>query len=122
MSERAQTVRGAAQAIERFFDAFNARDLDGLLELVTEDTVFRNPQGGRSLTGEDGARALLLAAEDADLTLVRDRDESVEDDGRVAVPVRVVIGDRDDVHGTALFEIADGKIAAFEVVSELTDR
>jgi ketosteroid isomerase-like protein len=122
LSEPAQSVRSAAETIQRFFDAFNARDLDALRELVTEDTVFRSPQGGRALTGDRGARALLLAAEEAKLTLVRDGEEELADDGRMAVPVRVVIRIGHDMHGTALFEINDGKITAFEVVSELADR
>jgi hypothetical protein len=46
----------------------------------------------------------------------------VEADGRVAVPVQVIVGAGDTVRGTALFEERDGRIAAFEVVSELVDR
>jgi hypothetical protein len=46
----------------------------------------------------------------------------MEGDGRVAVPVQVIVGAGDTVRGTALFEVRDGRIAAFEVVSELVDR
>jgi hypothetical protein len=50
--------------------------------------------------------------------VVREGPEELRDDGRVAVPVRIEIRD-DDVRGTALFETIDGKVMAFEVVSEL---
>src|SRR4051812_18794984 len=93
----------------RFVDAFNARDLDGLRALITEDAEFRN-RNGKSFTGWDGARDVLTAAEDARLTLVPVGAEQAEDD-RVTLPVKVVLG-RDELHGNAVFEVRDGKIAA----------
>jgi ketosteroid isomerase-like protein len=107
-----------AELTRRFTDAFNARDAEALQALVTDDVEFRNPQGGASLIGSDGVRALLATAEQARLRLVAEGGEQVGEDGRVAVPVRLVVG-KDHLEGTALFEIRAGRIAAFEVVSEL---
>jgi hypothetical protein len=42
-----------------------------------------------------------------------------QDGGRVAVPVRVTLGSGDAVRGMALFAIRDGKVAAFEVGTDL---
>jgi hypothetical protein len=91
-----------------------------VLALLGEDAEFRNPRGGTLLRGEDGARALLLAAADADLTLVPKGGPELANDGRVAVPVQVVVGP-DEMHGTAFFEVHDDRITAFEVVTEVVD-
>lgn len=104
------------QLTQRFTDAFNARDLDALLELVTDDVAFRS-RTGADLSGEDGARELLRAAEDARVSLEPDDAPQTEDDGRVTLPVQVHTG-RDQIHGTAVFEVRDGRIAAFEVVPD----
>jgi ketosteroid isomerase-like protein len=104
------------QLMQRFADAFNSRDPDALLELVTDDVVFRGRQGA-ALHGEAGARELLIAAEDARIRLEPDGVPHTEDDGRVTLPVRVFTG-KDHIDGTAVFEVRDGKIAAFEVVSD----
>lgn len=81
---------------------------------MTDDVEFRNPDGGGALRGEDGVRALVAAAEQVNLRVVREGPEELRDDGRVAVPVRIEIRD-DDVYGTALFETSDAKVTAFEV-------
>ena len=108
-------TRDGADLARRFIEAFNARDLDGLRALVTDDVEFRNRRG-RSFRGFDGTRDMLRAAEDARLILTRAGEETVAPDGsRIAVPVKVTVG-RDQLAETAVFEIRDGKIAAFEVV------
>jgi ketosteroid isomerase-like protein len=121
--ERVQTARSSvagdvAELTRRFTEALNARDLETLRALVTDDIEFRKAQGGKTLRGDDGVKSLIAAAADADLRLIREGEERVEENGRVAVPVRVMVG-RDDLGGTALFEVRDGKIAAFEVITEL---
>jgi hypothetical protein len=112
-----ETVTSDARAVaRRFIEAFNARDLEALRALITEDAEFRTLNGD-ALRGHDGARALLEAARDLDLRLVPFRGETVEDeDGvvRVRVPLRELIGP-DDIERTAVFELRDGRVAAFQV-------
>jgi limonene-1,2-epoxide hydrolase len=106
----------ARTVARRFMEAFNARDLDVLRTLVTDDVELR-PLTGETLRGIDGARALLDAAEDLDLRLVPLRAGTVEDDGgriRVSVPARELIGP-DDIERVLEFEIRDGRVAAFAV-------
>jgi SnoaL-like protein len=124
-AERAQPDRasasGDAAALTRsFIDALNARDRDAVRAIVTDDVEFRNPQGGESLTGERGVRALVLAVADADLQLAPEGDARVEG-GRVEMPVHATLGSGDEYRGTALFEVGDGGIAAFEVISEFVE-
>jgi hypothetical protein len=101
--------------IQRYTAAFNARDLDAFRSLLTEDVEFRR-RNAATLRGYDGARAVILAAEDANLRLELNGEPEVEGD-RLTVPVRVVTGN-DEVRGTAVFEIKDGRVAAFEVVTD----
>jgi hypothetical protein len=56
-----------------------------------------------------------------DLRLQPKGEPELANDGRVAVPLDVALG-RDEVHGTAFFEVRDGRIAAFEALTELMDR
>jgi ketosteroid isomerase-like protein len=113
-----EAVTQATRALaRRFLDAYNDRDLEALRELITGDAQLLEA-GGEALRGHDGARALISAAEDANLRLVPFRNGVVkeEEDGRVhiAVPVRELIGP-DDVERLAVFEIRDGRIAAFAI-------
>lgn len=106
----------ARDVARRFIDAFNARDLDALRELVTDDAELRRASG-EPLHGQDGVRALIAAAEDMNLRLVPLRRASVEEqDGRarVRLPVRELIGP-DDIERVAELEIRDGRVAAFAV-------
>jgi ketosteroid isomerase-like protein len=103
-----------------FIEALNARDLDGLTALVNDDVEFRNPVGGRSLQGREALERLVRAAADARLRLARRDVEEItvsEAGARVAVPVIELVGGS-EVEGTAVFNVRDGKITAFEVSSE----
>jgi hypothetical protein len=99
----------------QFVEAFNARDWDSFRELFTDDAEFRR-RGQPTLRGEEGARAVLAAAEDTNMRL-EPRGEQELDGDRVTLPVRVIAGTV-AVDGTAVFELRDGKIAAFEVLTE----
>lgn len=104
-----------------FIEALNARDVAGLASLVSDDVEFRNATGGRSLRGRDALDSLVRAAKAARLSLVRrDGEEVSVEDGtvRVIVPVIELVGSA-EIHGTALFEVGDDRITAFEVSSEL---
>jgi ketosteroid isomerase-like protein len=117
-------VEDAITSARLFLEALNARDLHGLEKLVADDVEFRKASGGPSLHGRDALEALLTAAADADLRLARIDSEQVTATAeviRLEVPViELVRGSQ--IRGTALFEVRDGKIAAFEVSSELLRR
>jgi hypothetical protein len=116
-AEAGASASASAELARRFIEALNARDVDGLRALVTDYVEFRNRQG-RSFHGHDGVRDVVRAADDASVLLTRAGDEHVEDGGeRVSVPVNVVVG-RDKIAGTAVFDVRDGKVAGFEVITE----
>jgi ketosteroid isomerase-like protein len=128
---RAAAVSIVASEVDRatvlarlFIEALNARDVDGMAALVSDDVVFRNPVGGCSLRGRDAVERLVRAASEARITLARrDGEEVRQADGvvTVAVPVVELVGGA-EIEGTATFEVRDGQITAFEVTSELLRR
>ncbi len=76
---------------------------------------------GARYNGREGLERIVLATVDAGLHLVRRGPETISsEDGaiRVAVPVLELAGGT-QIHGTATFDISDGKISRFEVSSEL---
>jgi ketosteroid isomerase-like protein len=102
-----------------FTEALNARDLEALLALVTDDVEFRNPQGGRSLRGPKGVEDLVRAAADTNLLLVRIGSEEIEVDSgidHVTVQVRELIG-KSELTGRAVFDVRGERIAAFDVIT-----
>jgi SnoaL-like domain len=107
-----------------FIEALNARDAEGLATLVSDEVEFRNAAGGRSLHGREALERIVRAGRDAHLTLVRQGlEESVATDGpvHIAVPVLELVGSS-EIRGTAIFEVSDDKITAFEVSSGLLRR
>ncbi|MEA2269841.1 MAG: SnoaL-like domain [Solirubrobacteraceae bacterium] len=116
MSATDAVTQDARAVAHRFIDALNARDLDALLQLVTDDAELRRFRRD-PLHGRDGARTLLGEAEEDDLRFVPLRGETVEardDHARVTLPVRELIGP-DDIERVVEFVIRDGRVAAFAV-------
>ncbi|HYN90464.1 MAG TPA: hypothetical protein VER75_00985, partial [Thermoleophilaceae bacterium] len=72
------------------------------------------------LVGYDPGKAeYAIGQVDPDLLAVREGPEEVDDsDGvqRVTVPVREII-ERDEPHRTAVFEVCDKSVSAFEVLT-----
>ncbi|HEV3228109.1 MAG TPA: nuclear transport factor 2 family protein [Solirubrobacteraceae bacterium] len=102
-----------------FTEALNARDVEALLGLVTDDVEFPTPQG-RSLRGADGVAQIVRAVTDADLFLARVAKENTEEDSgiiRVTVSVREIVR-KSGLDGTADFRIRDGGVASFEVITD----
>lgn len=55
-----QAPLAVVEIVQRFNQALNARDLDGLMQWLTEDTVFENtypPPDGARYTGKPAVRA-----------------------------------------------------------------
>jgi hypothetical protein len=109
----AETTDARAVA-RRFIDIFNARDVDALCQVITEDAEL-GTMGGEPRRGPDGARELLSVAGERGLRLVPLRPGEVEEqDGRVRVtlPVRELIGP-DDIERIAEIDIRDGRVGKF---------
>jgi hypothetical protein len=112
------TKTDTTEITHRFIEALNARDAETLAELVTDGAEFR-PREGKTLTGQDGIAKLVQAAADLDVRLVELGEDTAtpkEDVVWVVVPVDVAIRGA-EVPGTAEFELRDGKVAAFDVVT-----
>jgi hypothetical protein len=113
--------RSALEVAGLFLEALNARDVDTLRSLVTDDVEFRTREGA-SLRGPEAVDALVRAAAHTDLLLARVGQPTIETDSgveRVSVPVREFV-EKSQLHGTAVFEIRDGKVGAFSVGSSAT--
>jgi ketosteroid isomerase-like protein len=101
-----------------FTEALNARDLDALRALVSEDAEFPSPTG-KALHGHEGLERVVEAARRTDLLLAREGPEDIGDGtgaARVTVPVRELVS-KSEQHGSAVFEVRHGRIAEFEVVA-----
>jgi hypothetical protein len=98
-----------------FTEALNARDLESLVSLSTDDVELRNREG-KTLQGQRGLELIVEAALESDTLLARKGPEAVQD-GHVDVPVRVIVN-KGDLYGTAAFDIRDGVVAGFQVVTE----
>ena len=84
---------------------------------MTPDVEMRTPQGA-ALRGYEGLDDIVRAAVDTDLFLARQGTERVDEDSggtRVSMRVREFVT-KGELQGTAVFEIRDGRIAAFQVV------
>lgn len=103
--------------INRFFDSLNSRDLESFRELLDENVEFRTRQG-TTLRGADRAQAIIAAAEEIGLRVSATGEAQVDGD-TVRVPVRESTRGRDAIEGTAEFGLRDGRVAAFNVVTDL---
>jgi ketosteroid isomerase-like protein len=101
-----------------FTEALNARDLDALRALVSEDAEFPSPTGN-ALHGHEGLERVVAAAGRTDLLLAREGPEDIADGtgaARVTVPVRELVS-KTEQHASAVFEVRHGRIAEFEVIT-----
>jgi hypothetical protein len=110
---------GSPVEVTRLFtEALNARDLDALRALVSDDAEFPTPQG-KALHGYEGLESMVEAAGRTDLLLARTGVEDVGDGSgfaRVTVPIRERLS-KGEQHGSAVFEVRAGRIAEFEVIA-----
>jgi limonene-1,2-epoxide hydrolase len=109
-------VEAPAEVVRRFREAFNARDLDAFLTLVTEDVVFRNPLG-KAERGLDAARDFLAHNEQMGVSVEQDGAELV-DGQRVVVPTLMRLGDGTTLAAAGIFEVRDGRVASFQAVMD----
>jgi hypothetical protein len=107
----------AVDLTRRFLDAFNARDVESMRDLVTIDAELVDAEGN-DLKGFEGAVELLRVAAGLNVRLGRAGDEEAEeaeDEIRVTVLVRITGAGDDEQHGTAVFAVRDERVSEFRV-------
>jgi ketosteroid isomerase-like protein len=105
-------------SLKAFLDAFNAHDVDAIMSFFTEDCVFDMPRGpapgGRRLVGKQQVREGIRSRFDGipDVRYEDDRPWVCGDRGVSEWTIRGTqrTGERIEVRGCDLFELADGRI------------
>ena len=117
----AQTTTPSLQAL---LDAFNAHDLDAIMEFFTDDCVFDTPRGHR-LVGREQVREGFQARFDGipDIHYGDARHWACGDRGASEWTIRGtrVTGEPIEVRGCDLFEFADGKICRKDSFWKIVD-
>jgi steroid delta-isomerase-like uncharacterized protein len=119
-----------AEGLEQFLAAFNAHDVDAIMEFFTEDCVFETPRGpdpwGRRLTGKAEVRTGIEArfAGIPDIHYDEDRHWICGDRGvsEWRITGTDTSGSRVEVRGCDLFELRDGKITRKDSYWKIVDR
>jgi limonene-1,2-epoxide hydrolase len=101
-----------------FTHAFNKRDHQAFLAVLTNDVEIRNPLGN-STSGHEAAHQFLIANVHLGVHVEPDGPERV-DGQRVAIPVRLRMGDGTELHPAGVFDIRDDKVARFSVIMDRT--
>jgi ketosteroid isomerase-like protein len=120
-------VPGSAEIAQRLFDAFNARDLQGVLSLLHPEIVFEPVSGavlngGRPYCGEEGMRRYFSDMHEhwRELTVnpvhVRAAGEAVVALGQVSG--RGAAGSLDAAPTTWIFKFKDGLVSHIQVFSD----
>jgi ketosteroid isomerase-like protein len=115
------------ELLERIYDRFNARDIDGVLAVLADDVVWANGMDGGYVHGREAVREYWTRQ----WSLVRPHVEPVgfhrTADGAILAEVRQSVRDLDgkplqeQTHGLKdktvghLFRLRDGKVARFDI-------
>jgi ketosteroid isomerase-like protein len=115
------------ELLERIYDRFNARDIDGVLAVLADDVVWANGMDGGYVHGREAVREYWTRQ----WSLVRPHVEPVgfhrTVDGAIVAEVRQSVRDLDgkplqgQTHGLKdktvghLFRLRDGKVARFDI-------
>jgi len=116
--------------LEEFLAAFNAHDVDAIMEFFTEDCVFETPRGphpwGRRLEGKEEVRKGFEArfAGIPDIRYDQDRHWVCDDRGvsEWRITGTDTSGKRVEVRGCDLFELRDGKVARKDSYWKIVER
>jgi len=124
VEETAVTLRRTASGepdplvlMRLFTAAFDARDEDALLSLVTDDVEVFDQHGASVGRGHDGVRAWLHENERAGVLLERDGAEVVTAQ-RVVAPVRMRFGDGTELRPAAVIDVREGHVARVAIVAD----
>jgi ketosteroid isomerase-like protein len=113
--------------LERIYDRFNARDIDGVLSVLTDDVAWANGMEGGHVHGREAVRAYWTRQ----WTMTNPRVEPLSfhraADGAITAEVRQSIQDLEgkplerQTHGLKdkmvghVFRLRDGKVARFDI-------
>ncbi|TYP74611.1 nuclear transport factor 2 family protein [Paenibacillus methanolicus] len=115
--------------IERYLEAYNAFDMEGMAQLLHEDIVFRNFHNGEQNAETQGVQAFRELAEKSAALFSSRRQQAVhyrDTDGSIEVeidytavlaadlPNGMKAGDQLRLKGTSVFDLRDGKILRIE--------
>lgn len=119
----------ARDIIENYVEAYNAVDVEKMVELLHKDIVFRNISNGETTTETNGIQAFKTLAEQSS-TMFSSRRQTITDyrvengtieveidyEGVLAVdfPNGLKSGDKLQLKGKSTFEIKEGKISLIE--------
>ncbi|WP_217597726.1 nuclear transport factor 2 family protein [Cohnella sp. GbtcB17] len=119
----------ARAIIENYVVAYNAFDVEKMVELLHKDIVFRNISNGETTTETNGIQAFKALAEQSS-TMFSSRCQTITDyrvengkavigidyEGVLAVdfPNGLKSGDKLQLKGKSTFEIKEGKISLIE--------
>ena len=112
------STKTGTEVLEAFLDAFNAHDVDAIMEFFADDCVLEMPRGpapgGRRLVGKEQVREGIRSRLDGipDIHYGDDRHFVCGDRGVSEWTIRGTDreGHRIEVRGCDLLELADGKI------------
>jgi hypothetical protein len=115
--------------IENYLEAYNSFDIEGMVNLLHKDIIFRNISNGETTTETRGIQALRELAEQSatmfssrrqiitEYNGINDKVEiGIDYEGILAVdfPNGLKIGDKLQLNGKSKFEIKEGKISLIE--------
>jgi hypothetical protein len=115
------------QVLERLYDRFNARDIDGVLVALTDDVDWANGMEGGHVHGHDAVRAYWTRQWAVISPHVAPVDFRREAGGAIVAEVIQTIRDLDgrplvgQAHGLKdktvghVFRLRDGKVARFDI-------
>ncbi len=105
---------------ERLYERFNARDIDGVLEMLTPDVDWPNGWEGGYLSGREEVRAYWTRQWDEINGTVVPQAFATTPDGRIEVTVHQVVKDLDgalisDSTVHHVYRLRDDRVAHMEI-------
>ena len=117
----------SVQTIRRLYDAFNARDIDAVLSMTTDDVMWANAMDGGYVEGPEGIREYWTRQWSVVDPHVEPVSFKASGDGAVAVEVIQTVRDlqghilQDQAHGLKdktvghIFHFHGGRVSRFDV-------
>jgi ketosteroid isomerase-like protein len=115
------------EVLKRIYERFNARDIDGVLAVLTDDVAWANGMDGGHVHGCEAVRKYWTRQWSIVSPSVEPLDFAEQADGSIVVEVRQTIRDLDgkplegQTHGLKdktvghVFRFRDGRVARFDI-------
>jgi nuclear transport factor 2 (NTF2) superfamily protein len=120
-------MENRVELVKRLYDDFNARDIDSVLAMLTEDVMWANAMDGGYVLGHEGIREYWTRQWSMISPHVEPLGFRSLDDGSIFVEVIQTVRDlegnllRDQAHGLKdktvghVFRFEDGRVSRFDV-------